>query len=143
MISRISHLFLLPLFLVPMVGIVSHLPLGAEVAQAAKTNQVKLSIQPQQPRYARETWLKINVQVFGGDRKLLAGTPLLVQEIYYDSNTRRTVERTIANTVTNRNGTFTLNYQVPPEANKDKVTLVFVNPVAGGDSTSFVIPIGK
>ena len=141
MTRRAAHLSLLLLSFVPIVGIVSHLPLGSEVAQAA--NRVRLSIQPDQSRYPRGTQLQINAQVLGSDRRPLAGTPLLVQEIYYDSGKRRTVERTLTTTATNASGTFTLNYQVPTNPNKDKVTLVFVNPVTGGDSASFVIPIGR
>ncbi len=141
MTHRAAHLSLLLLSFVPVAGLVSHLPLGSEVAQAA--NRVRLSIQPNQSRYLRGTPLQINAQVLGSDRRPLAGAPLLVQEIYYDSGRRRTVERTLTTTATNASGTFTLNYRVPTDPNKDKVTLVFVNPVADGDSASFVIPIGR
>lgn len=138
---QFAHLCLTALMVLPLAGMISQSPPLTEVAHAA--NQVKLTINPNQSRYPRGEQLRITAQVFGNGRKLVQGTPILVQEIYFDSGRRRTVERKLASAVTDANGMFTLNYQVPTDPNKDKVTLVFVNPVSDGDSTSFVIPIGK
>lgn len=141
MIRQTTTVCLAALLALPLAGAINQMIPGAEVAQAA--NRVNLSISPKVTRYFRGTQIKIMVQVRGGDRNPLAGTPLLVQEIYYDSARRRTVERTLTTTITNHEGRFVLNYQVPNDPNKDKVTLVFVNPVPNGDSASFVIPIGQ
>lgn len=138
---QLTHFCLTALMVLPLAGIISQSPPVTEVAHAA--NRVKLTVSPEQSRYTRGKQLKITVQVLGGDRKVVPGTPLLIQETYFDSARRRTVERRLASTATDTRGTFTLNYQVPEDPNKDKVTLTFVNPVQGGDSTAFVIPIGR
>lgn len=141
MIRQSTTICLAALLALPFAGAINQMVPGADIAQAA--NRVNLSISPNADRYPRGKQLRITVQVRGENRAPLVGTLLLVQEIYYDSARRRTVERTLTTTTTNHEGRVVLDYQVPLDPNKDKVTLVFVNPVANGDSASFVIPIGR
>ena len=138
---QITHLCLTALMALPLAGIISQSPPVTEAAHAA--NRVRLTVNPEQSRYSRGEELRIKVQVLGGDRKVVSGTPLLVQETYYDSARRQTVDRRLANATTDSAGNFTLRYRIPTNPNRDKITLTFVNPVPNGDSASFVIPIGK
>lgn len=136
-----SQVILAALLALPFAGAIAHFPSGIEAAQAA--NRVQLSVNPNQSRYPRGTDVKIVSRVLGSDGKPVVGAPLLIQEIFFNSARQRTEQRTITSTTTNHEGSFTLNYRVPEDPNKDKVTLVFVNPVTDGGSNSWVIPIGR
>ncbi|HEY9702360.1 MAG TPA: hypothetical protein V6C58_07935 [Allocoleopsis sp.] len=142
MIRHFATLSLAAVMALPLTGVINQVVPESAVAQAKK-NRVILSVSPQQSRYPRGTMLRIQAEVLGSNNKPLAGTPILVQEIYYDSGRRKSVDRTLVSSVTNHSGQFVLNYTVPTDPNKDKITLTFVNPVGNGDSTAFVIPIGR
>ncbi|MBD2028200.1 hypothetical protein [Leptolyngbya sp. FACHB-711] len=136
-----SQIVLAALLALPFAGAIASFPSGIEAAQAA--NRVQLSVSPGQSRYPRGTDVRVTTKVLGNNSRPIAGAPLLIQEIFFNSARQRTEQRTITSTTTNHEGAFTLNYRVPEDPNKDKVTLVFVNPVANGGSNSWVIPIGR
>ena len=139
MISRSVSIAQTALLAFPIAGFISQMPINPVVAQS---NRCILNVKPNQTRYPRGQKLSVRVQV-RRNRQPVVNTPLLIQQIYSRETDKKTIQTTLAQTKTNSRGAFTLRYRVPKDPLKDKVTLVFVNPVPGGCSKAFVIPIGR
>ncbi|RUT08292.1 hypothetical protein DSM106972_014600 [Dulcicalothrix desertica PCC 7102] len=136
---RSASIALTTLLALPVAAILSQLTINPAVA---RSNRCNLTIQPNSSRYPRGANLSIRFEVRQNGHPV-ANTPVLVQESFYHEFSKRTEQRILTQTVTNHHGAFTLNYQVPVEVFKDKVNLSFVNPVASGCSSSYIIPIGR
>ena len=134
-----TSIALAALLTLPVAGILSQLTINPAVAQS---NRCRLTIHPNQPRYPRGQNISIHFEVKRNGHPV-ANTPVLVQESFYHEFEKKTKQSRLAQGQTNHQGSFTLQYQVPPEQFKDKVNLSFVNPVAGGCSRSYIIPIGR
>ena len=137
--SRSTSIALATLLALPIAATLSQLTINPAVAQS---NRCRLIIQPSQDRYSRGTNLSIRFEV-KRNGYAVDNTPVLVQESFYHEFEKKTKQRRLAQGQTNHQGSFTLQYQVPPEQFKDKVNLSFVNPVADGCSRSYIIPIGR
>ncbi len=137
--SRSTSIALATLLALPIATTLSQLTINPAVAQS---NRCSLSIQPNKSRYARGEYISINFEVKRNGHPV-DNTSVLVQESFYHEFEKKTKQRRLAQGQTNHQGSFTLQYQVSPEQFKDKVNLSFVNPVAGGCSRSFIIPIGR
>ncbi|MBD2201908.1 hypothetical protein H6G33_07860 [Calothrix sp. FACHB-1219] len=138
MIRRSASIALTTLMALPVAGLINQLSINPAMAQTSRCN---LNVQPGQSAYSRGTNIAVRFHVTQNGHPV-ANTPVLVQETYYHEFRKRTEQRILTQTQTNHEGGFTLRYEVPREVFKDKVSLLFVNPVAGGCSRSFVIPIG-
>lgn len=136
---RSASIALTTLLALPMAGILNQLTINPAVAQS---NRCSLTIQPNKARYGRLEYVSFRFEVRRNGHPV-DNTPVLVQETFYHELTKKTEQQILTQTQTNHRGAFTLRYQVPGEKFKDKVSLSFVNPVAGGCSSSFVIPIGR
>jgi hypothetical protein len=137
--SRFTATALTALSVVSIAGTLSQLTINPAVAQS---NRCSLTIHPSQSRYLREKYISIHFEVKRNGHPV-DNTPVLVQESFYHEFEKKTKQRRLAQGQTNHQGSFTLQYQVPPEVFKDKVNLSFVNPVNGGCSRSYIIPIGR
>ncbi len=108
----------------------------------AQSNRCSLSIQPNKSRYGNSENISIRFEVKQNGQPV-DNTPVVLQESFYHEFEKKTKQRKLTQGRTDHRGAFTLWFQIPPEVFKDKITLSFINPVSGGCSRSFMVPIGR